>query len=385
MTIEHNDTKQIDEMYRRLALDTSLLPDHNSPHDHDESSNDSCHRSYILELLKIEHFVREVTISNEPAFSLGDVRAGRTRVIKHPLALYFNETTDLYQLYTPEYEYSAHVSLFFQCCFALDLGKECFLDPLRYTSRQTRQFELFNELISLIRTESRSDRFKSLLRYKDEKPKRRQESAEDFIRKILHKRSRVEVLRIDFSYRYDLAGDITAADAKADLARFLGNRRHKQSLFRNYLGSLWKLEWAPLKGFHFHLLFFFKEINLGQDAHWAFKLISYWKSITKGKGIGFNCNEKKEQYQRLGIGRLDRSDHAKLKILFEDVVSYIVKSDQFLRAVRFGNDRCFGTSVPPIKSNAGRPCNADGSTFTLRTDNQSSRNRASYSAKLSAH
>lgn len=78
-------------------------------------------------------------------------------------------------------------------------------------------------------------------------------------------------------------------------------------------------------------------------------------SVTEGEGIGFNCNEEKEQYQRLGIGRLDRHDHAKRKILLEDVVGYIVMSDQFLRAVQLGSNRRFETSISPEKSKAGRP------------------------------
>lgn len=346
-------------MYQRIAYDTSLLDDQYID-ERDESKIDIAHRDYVIDLLKIEAFVRRTLSSKQDAFTMGKSKFGTNKLYSHPLSKYFTLVINLFERVSPEYEYSAHVELFFQCCFALKLGKEWFRDPLACSSQPKLQYQLFNELIDLIRTESKKPEFKAKIAAKKYKPERRQRSAEEAINKAFRIYSRLQVLRIDFSYQYEHAKNISAEDAKADLQHFLHNRRSKPRLFAKCVFYLWKLEWGPEKGYHFHLIFFYKGRDIWKDAYWAFQIGEYWRDvITKGKGCFFNCNASKDKYHRLGIGLIDRADLLKRKILLEDVVGYLTKTDQYLRAVRLGNDRCFGKGVPRKKSNAGRPRDDD--------------------------
>lgn len=346
---------QIRDTYNKLAIDATFLPGFSSHLNEEDLSDCSCHRAFILGLLKIEQLVFDILSSKEPAYSRKEVKPGKFQVLKHPLSKYFLDVNDLFRyLYDIDYQYSAHVSLFFNCCFRLDLGNEELLCPTRLTAKGARQFELFNELIELIRIESQGRDFQSHLRRQTEKPRIRLKSARRLIGKMLDKRTRFDAIRIDLSFRYDLAADITLQEAKSNVARFFNNRRHKSSLFEKYLGGLWKLEWAPLKGYHFHLLLFFKDIE--KDAQLAFLLIDYWKRvITHGKGIGFNCNAKKHEYQRLGIGRIERRDYQKIEILIEDVIGYMAKTDQALLATRLKGERVFMPCPGPKRGRGGRP------------------------------
>jgi len=149
----------VQEVYRRMAYEAGNKSDFTIDVNND-SLEEFSHRDYILELLKIENLVNLITSSNLPAFTIKEIRYGKPHLNKHPLAKYFQSITELFELSSPEYEYSPNVELFFSCCFKLELGKEYLRNPLAYGNRPVRQFEIYNELIELIRTESRTQNFR---------------------------------------------------------------------------------------------------------------------------------------------------------------------------------------------------------------------------------
>ena len=343
------------ETYSRIAYDTSFL-DNEEINGEAQIAFGMSHRDYVLELLRVEELVRSILSSNLPAFEMKAGGFGILRLDRLPLSKYFMSVDELIKLSTPLYEYSAHVDLFFTCCSKLELGKEWLRDPIGYTSRPVKQYELFNELIDSIRKESKSKEFRAKVYSQKIKTKHRLVSAGEYIDELFMVSSKLQVLRIDLSYQYDKSSDITVENAKEDLQHLLNNRRNKPLLFKNNIGYIWKLEWGPDKGYHFHLIFFYKGRELWKDAYWAGLIGEYWKHrITKGRGTYFNCNASKDKYHRLGIGMIDRKDMAKRKILLDDVVGYFAKTDQFLRAVTLGKGDCFGKGEPPQKSSAGRP------------------------------
>ena len=349
--IEHKHTR---DTYRRMAYDAGQDIDRSISINHELLSEFS-HQDYILELLKIEDLVNTITTSTLPAFSVEKVKNGKPILTYHPLAKYFTSITELFELVSSEYEYSPNVELFFTCCFKLELGKEFLRAPLAYGFRPIRQFEIYNELIELIRTESRTQRFRSKVAAIKSKASYRLESSRQLINKVFDNYAKVVVLRIDFSYKYPEAENVTDEQARADLKRFLNNRRHNKALFENCITYIWKLEWGPEKGYHYHLIFFYNGRDVRNDAYWSYQICEYWGKITGGIGKSFDCNRDKDRYARLGIGAISRKDDAKRKILVEDVVDYLTKTDQCLRVKRMDRDRCYGTGAVAKKSNAGRP------------------------------
>lgn len=357
---DDHEHSNVQKLYRRMAYEAENHIDFTIKVSN-ESLDEFSHRDYILELLKIENLVNLITSSELPGFTIKEIKYGKPHLTKYPLAKYFQSITELFELASSEYEYSPNVELFFSCCTKLELGKEYLRSPLAYGNRPIRQFEIYNELIELIRSESRTQKFRSRVSSQRYKSTYRLESSKSLINEVFANCSSVEVLRIDFSYKYPDAEHVTAEKARSDLKRFLNNRRHNKSLFQYCLTYIWKLEWGPDKGYHFHLIFFYNGRYVCNDSYWSNQLCKYWEEITKGIGQSHDCNRDKDRYIRRGIGTITRKNDAKRKILVEDVVGYLTKTDQCLRVKKLGRDRCYGKGKPPKKSNAGRPRDDDDS------------------------
>lgn len=182
-------------------------------------------------------------------------------------------------------------------------------------------------------------------------------SAVKYVDALFDRYSKLQVLRVDLSYKKEYADKLTVEDVKQDLQHLLNNRRSKPSLFAECVGHMWKIEATPDKGPHLHCALFYDGSRIEKDAHLASKVGDYWKNtITDGRGIAFNCNAKKAEYEKCGIGKISHTDEAKRNTLITDVLPYLVKEDQSFDCIKSGNDRCFGKGVVPArKSNAGRP------------------------------
>jgi hypothetical protein len=343
------------EIYKRIANDSTYI-------EKDDNGNiikiieDVGYHAFISTLIKIEEFVANVLSNKDPAFKLteflierNDIRLVRGHFERLPLAKFFKSVVDFSFTYSTEYEYSSYVDLFFNSWKALELYKEGFNNPRGYSSKpDKKQFEVFNEFLQYMRTEASTTEFKKKLSRVHEKYLWNYSSALEYIEALFqHCCSKLLVIRLDLAYRHEVARHITAEQAKEDLEHFLNNRRGNHKLFEHWAGYIRKLEWGPEKGLHFHLIVFYKGSKRCKDFYLAKSLGEYWEKITDNRGIYWNCNANKEDYWRLGIGMVDKNDVEKRKILTEDVVSYLVKSEQSLRAKKLGEGKCFVRGIMP--------------------------------------
>lgn len=163
----------------------------------------------------------------------------------------------------------------------------------------------------------------------------------NYIRHLQERHSRLLVLRVDLSWANEHKANITADDARKHRQQLLRNMQ-KNSLFRHVLGTVWKLEYAPQRKFHYHMLFLLNGNKAQQDGVIAHAFGEYWKhTITQGKGIYYNCNAHKARYKNCCLGKLERGDNSKDEGLLE-ALSYITKIDACARLVLPGNARTFG-------------------------------------------
>lgn len=357
-----NNEPTVQEIYQWIADDSTYIEtDANGA---SLTHIDEASQVFIKTLVEIEEFVALVLDSDESAFILTEMLVERNdlkRTKKHiellPLAKYFTSVIEMFQQYSPEYEYSQNVALFFKCCFALELGKEWFIQPLAKTSKEGKlAFERYNDLIELIQTEGRNAEFRGETDYKKYNALRNYRSAVEFIKPLFQRR--LLVLRVDFAYQTKYASAITAEIIRKDLAHFLSNLRHSKRLSEHLGAYLWKIEYGYKKGFHIHCLFFFDGSKVQNDEWWGNRLGAYWKDIvTKGRGMFYNGNtkENKAQFEKvglLGIGMIGRihedpgqdTDKEKRDILLNRIVGYMLKAEQFLLATKLsaGNARIFG-------------------------------------------
>lgn len=89
-------------------------------------------------------------------------------------------------------------------------------------------------------------------------------------------------------------------------------------------------EYGTLTGYHFHLLLFFDGHKQWNGKALGFLLGEVWKNeITEGRGRYFNCNALK--YAENGIGMIWHYEMAKREILKKKVISYLTKTDFWLK------------------------------------------------------
>lgn len=164
---------------------------------------------------------------------------------------------------------------------------------------------------------------------------------------------RTLVVRIDLGYvsvRRDGKGygaaPVTFAKARRDRDKFLAKLR-KGPDSKYVVGYVWKMEYGIDKGYHFHIAVFFDGQYRCRDIHLANRLGALWKTLaTDGLGTFFNCNLRKEKYERSGLGMAHCGDHEKWHNVVEYAIGYLWKADLFLRFRTPGKLRAFGVGGP---------------------------------------
>jgi hypothetical protein len=367
MKDENNTELKIREIYNWIDDNSTYIETDSSGNT--TSKIDDIFHGYIVALIRIEELVAEILATDEPAFVMqerlferNDIKIIKKRLLELALARHFKSVIKLFERYTAYYKSSANVELFFDCCFKLELNKEHFNNPQANTSRQGKlAYELFNDLINLIRIKSREAEFRGVINDRENRANRNYKSAAEFVTGLFVRR--LLVLRVDFAYIPKYANTISAEVAKADLAHFIYNFRHNKKLSEHLEGYLWKWEFTPLKKMHCHLLFFYNGAYVRNDAYWGNLIGEYWRDvITQGRGMYYNGNtkENKDKFEKLGIlgiGMIDPihddpekdTGKAKRDILINKIVKYILKSSQYLIATKLENSkgRIFGKGYGP--------------------------------------
>ena len=178
-----------------------------------------------------------------------------------------------------------------------------------------------------------ADSFKKEVQQKRKAISKNKNSLLRYIESLFEYRSRLLVLRIDFSYQKDAGGFFTTSDGqRIDLLFGVKNkdllekwsievREQRKQLIKNLkkkykkdlVGYVWKLEYGADKAFHYHMIFFLDESHHRQDVKIAESIGEMWKhEIAQGKGIYWNCNAKKKHFEKNGwiaTGKIKHDDH----------------------------------------------------------------------------
>lgn len=145
--------------------------------------------------------------------------------------------------------------------------------------------------------------------------------------------SRLVVLRIDLSYRKEIAESKTFKDIRNDLDKMRNNAR-RNKIFNGLEGYIFKIEYGLDKKIHAHTLLFLNgHKRLGSsDVHHAEAIGEYWKNtITEGDGTYWNCNAHKKQYRYNGIGLVQHDDIEKRSYLIMAMKYLCKKTRQVIK------------------------------------------------------
>lgn len=242
--------------------------------------------------------------------------------------------------------------------------------------------------LKALREELLSDTFKKEVVQQRKYASEYKKEVQNYINGLFDYRSRLLVIRIDLSYRKSLLvtpynengffKKITNKN-KSDMSKpfvkhvqklkFLKDwsfevQKHRDLLIKqlkkkyskDFIGYIWKLEYAEIKSFHYHMMFFLDSSEHREDITIARNIGELWvNDITQGNGLYWNCNAHKDKYRNLGVGMISYHED----VLRDNVINtalYLVKKDYLIRSVMFNSkNRAFGKGQIPEKSKSGRP------------------------------
>jgi len=309
---------------------------------------------------QIDKFVTEVVSTNEPGFNVIH-NDGKTPTIEQlPLGKHFKRIRGFLRDCQPDYDCSENVKAFCAACKELGLFEEYPLTGkphFPYPHRNMVEADIYNNLLTLIRTTCGSKEFKAKSHTRVYNATRNFRSTKVYIDRLFKRYSRMMVMRLDLEYLKNHVSKLSVGDAQKDLKHFFNNMRSNK-LFTPLLGYIWRREWGLERGIHFHVVFFYDGSLAHKDEYIASKIGDYWKNrITAGKGMHFNCNRNKlNRYKRLGIGMIHHADVQKREHLLE-AVQYLTKKEIIFRPKDDGDFRAYGKgNMPSDKTDGpGRP------------------------------
>ena len=252
----------------------------------------------------------------------------------------------------PNYEFSETINTLTRCCHAMNLMNlvDKPLHDLRKWSSQRRHIivdnspsvaERFNILVQLIRQDWYNHNGQSKLNARKKEANRRYQDYCKYVDALFEKYARLLVLRIDLFYCKDLTESKTLHDMQQDVDHLFKNIRHN-SIFKEMVGYVSKIEYGIDKGIHCHLILYLdgSKKNASSTVYFAQQIGDYWNTtVTQGQGAYWNVNKNEAHFKKmgtLGIGAINHNDTILRTNLNERVIKYFCKTEQFIRP-KFGN------------------------------------------------
>lgn len=231
-----------------------------------------------------------------------------------------------------------------------------------------------NKVVDEIRGKLKCDSLKSAYKNHQRGATEARKVLTKLVGDVFRKYAKVLVVRLDLSYKKTSKRpldqqNLNHSDVGRNLRKLLKNLKEK--LFKvNLITYAWKLEYGPLRGYHYHVFFFFDGSKCRQDIDMANQIGEHWASvITQGGGSYFNCNAIQHKYPSPGIGMIDHRDWWKIDNLKNKALEYLIKVDYYIRPIADRKIRTFGTGamLKSRTSKRGRPRGGSPIEFGLRS------------------
>jgi hypothetical protein len=320
----------------------------------------------LLQKLKlIEPVVKEVMQSSGELFSWevskrGNISFQATKMGKRLLTALKNGSGEFY-CHFPLHALNPYVALLFECAERFDSILLLSSTTKLSSPEVKKEVGLLNSLVDSLRAEGSSHEFRTLIRGFVRAEKKRSNSLDQYISALFVRHSRMVVIRVDLSYRTGILLDrkhlnVDLAQVAADWTK-LRQDLHRGQPIKGMLGFACKLEYGHLKGFHFHLLIFYNGAKYREDIVLADLIGEHWaQNVTGGRGMYYNCNKKKNEYQFPGIGVINWFDKDLVSNLKSRVAAYLVKTDYWVRLSAENGRSFFRGNMPKLSGlKKGRP------------------------------
>ncbi|HHJ4203077.1 YagK/YfjJ domain-containing protein [Aeromonas caviae] len=214
--------------------------------------------------------------------------------------------------------------------------------------------DINNALYAFLR-EFKSKAHRKRLKNLERVENRNQLSIATYVNSLFDQHAKLLVIRLDIGYHEDYYDQLTLDHVTNDRNSYL---RRIQNKYPALVGYIWKLEYGVDRHFHTHITFIFNGAVHQQDISLGRTLGELWKDITDNNGCYYNCQVRREEYQRWGsdgIGMVHYSDTTK-RINLINALSYLTKLDTQILAVLPAGRRTFGRMERPSpQPRLGRP------------------------------
>jgi hypothetical protein len=213
--------------------------------------------------------------------------------------------------------------------------------------------------VGAIKAEAASAQFRRYMRSYERAVTKNSVTVNEHVDALFGCYSRMVVIRLDLGYSREycasLTGVVSIERVKKDFVEL--NRIIKRGRLKGGIcGFVWKLEFGPVKQFHYHWMIFLDGSKFREDVTIAKEIGEIWKNIvTGGDGCYFNCNARKHLYRYPALGMIKWDSVVEVDNV-KRAASYLVKLDLLVRPNLLGGERTFGKSGSPSKKSlAGRP------------------------------
>lgn len=312
---------------------------------------------------KIERFVDMVLRSEKPAYKFKKKYPDQFKETFIGESL--KEILPLTRMFDSHHRYSHSPAIFFRAFWLVEsmYGYSLSRPMHRNFKADMSRAEAMNLLIEQIRFEAEHHWYKRYVYDRKFETKEKTEALVGYTAAILRHYSKTLVVRVDFSYEGKANSPVTIDRALTEFHSMMEDRQHLR-LFEHLVGYGWAVEQSDRSGFHIHAMFFFDGSKVRQDVTLGFAIGNYWVNhVTNGRGSFHNCNAKKHEYERCGIGMIHRNNAQECANTIE-FMQYLAKGgrflhrdNQYLRIKPFGA-RTFGTGQAPemeAGTRRGRP------------------------------
>lgn len=246
----------------------------------------------------------------------------------------------------PRHRFSPFYDAFEKCCKGLWSGED---------KIDAYMAETLNEAASKIRAYGKAGDLRRQLDNLKRSERANARNGRELLAELRRLYSKVLAIRLDAEYYSEFGSAnafqgqaITFDEAQAHRDEFL-NYLRTGPLSEHLAGYMWKMEFGVEKGYHFHMAIFFNGQKLSSDIRIANMLGNHWKTkVTRGKGMYFSCNQKKESYVDRCIGMLTRGNDSMWTSLGEHI-RYMTKVDHYIRFQAPRKCRTFGIGGPYMR------------------------------------
>ncbi|MFB0777706.1 YagK/YfjJ domain-containing protein [Aeromonas salmonicida] len=214
--------------------------------------------------------------------------------------------------------------------------------------------DINNALYAFLR-EFKSKAHRKRLKNLERVENRNQLSIATYINSLFDQHAKLLVIRLDIGYHEDYYDQLKLDLVMDDRNCYL---RRVQNNYPALVGYIWKLEYGVDRRFHTHITFIFNGAIHQRDISLSRAIGGLWEDITDNNGIYYNCQVRREEYQRWGtdgIGMVHYSDTVK-RIHLINALSYLTKLDTQILAILPAGRRTFGRMERPSRQpRLGRP------------------------------